>query len=113
MNSGRAKEIVQALNLHFFFREGLTEVQPPSLASYSLREMLDAVDEVRKLNGGPSIDGHKHVMMTPDPRLIAALYVAYHYPPEDPSDCNAVALGNGAAVLVVRVAALAIDGRSA
>jgi hypothetical protein len=98
----RAHEINSAMMAHVWFREGLRTDEPPSLGGYSLREMLDAVDRVKELNAAAeSQEGRKTVHMTCDPRLVAALYVAYHYPGEDPGNCLAVALGNGCAVLVV------------
>lgn len=41
--------------------------------------------------------------MTCDQRLLAALYVAYNYQGEKLSACEPVAVGNGNAVVVVKV----------
>ena len=101
MNQEQAREIVSKCLQHVFFREGLRTEPPASLFEYSLRELLEANEQVSEER--PRIaGGTQTIFMHCDPRLVAALYVAYHYEPEDPQDCNAVAYGPGSAVLVVK-----------
>ena len=96
----RAQAIVEACIAHVWYREGISDERPPSLAEYSLRELLDANEMLagHETRGGD----RRHISVHCDPRLVAALYVAYHYPPEDPHDCTPVAYGPESAVVIVR-----------
>src|SRR5437016_3656528 len=105
MDIERARGIVSACMAHVWYREGIATAPPPSLAGVSLRELLDANEMV---GAAPAISkagcsdcgqtpGSQHrpschraglvtagsqygaFMMHCDERLVAALYVAYHY----------------------------------
>ena len=92
MTQERAVQINDALMAHVWFREGLRTDLPPSLAEFSLREMLDASEMVAG------------VRMHCDPRLVAALYVAVHYPASPGAgleEFEVIAWANNTAVVTV------------
>jgi hypothetical protein len=93
MDETQAIEITDACMEHVLFREGIRTAAPRSLANYSLRELLDANETIA--NGTKA-------RMHCDQRLVAALYVAYHYDAQDPAELDAVALKPGAAVVVIK-----------
>ncbi len=97
MTIERAHEIVAVCLAHFLYQEGLNEKELPSLADYSLREMLEANEIVENLNQ----PGTQTVYVHCDPRYLAALYVAHHFDPDPPKDCTPIAFGPKSAVLVV------------
>jgi hypothetical protein len=101
MDRNQALKIVGACVEHVMYLEGAGDEPPASLAEYSLRELLEAnemiaADSLERTEAG-STTVHVHC----DPRLVAALYVAYHYEPEDPPRAI-IAAKDGAMVVVVR-----------
>lgn len=70
MSLERAKEINGACIAHVYYHQGLSSQQPPSLSDYSLSETIEAAKLIEK---------HDLPVMRCDERLLAALYVAYHY----------------------------------
>ena len=94
--------ITDACMQHAWYRQGLRTDFPPSLEGYTLRQLLDANETVAGNQPEAEEEGKKIYGMHCDPRLVAALYVAYHYAPEDPKDCYPVAYGPESAVVVVR-----------
>lgn len=102
MDIERAKEITKACTAHFFYREGLQKEPPPSLAEYSLAEMLEAQQVIKAANG--TGNGGTSTIFCDD-RLVAALYVAYHYAADPTGDCEAKAVsldGRGVFVFDMR-----------
>src|SRR5262249_14680855 len=82
MSLDRAWEIVASCAAHVWFQDGADMTPPPSLEDYSLQELLDANQIVRnssmqRIEGGTILD------VSCDDRLVAALYVLYHYRPDD------------------------------
>lgn len=80
----RAREIVRAINARAFVTMGMAD-ELASLEGVSLTQMLEAVRMIGNANaarraaaavngGGVTID------VTPDDRLIAAVYAIHHYP---------------------------------
>jgi len=78
----RAREIVAAMVGHVCWEVGAMETRPQSLAALSLAEMVEANRMVRQA-GAVEIEGvGEKVMLTAcEDRLVAALYVLYHYEP--------------------------------
>ena len=76
MDLNRAIEIVGICTQHVFYREGLIDKKPPSLADVSLRELIEAHDLLRVENDKPSVNGQKVIYTVCDDRLLAAIYVA-------------------------------------
>ena len=82
-----AAEINSAMVAHSMFAMGLREARPPSLARYTLRQMLDATEFVAAEDkAAVSVNGSKTIRMVCDPRLVAALYTLYHYEAQDPEE---------------------------
>ncbi len=81
MSEARAREITKACMQVHFVHMGIVDERPPSLAEYSLEELLEANRIVAGL--GPRDDGVIEVHCAA--RLVAALYVAenYHARPAD------------------------------
>jgi len=94
MSAERAQEIAGRCNLHVFWWSGAADGPPPSLAEYSLAELLEANHIVRD----------EGVRCRCDDRLVAALYAVYHYDPEDASHgrVSAIARAPGSALLCIR-----------
>jgi len=86
MDIERAEKIVGECIAHVLFRMGVTDEPPPSLAEYSLQELIDANRRVAEENDKQPTTGRRTIRMKCDDRLIAALYVAYHYDANDPAD---------------------------
>lgn len=81
----------------------------PSIASYSLAEMVEANRIVREVDLATQEPGSgpRTIHMTCDDRLTAALYVAAHFPGSDPADPDIICLlpdGRGVFVLDAREA---------
>lgn len=70
MSLERAKEINAACIAHAYHQLCLSSQPPPSLSGYSLSEIIEAAKLIEK---------HDLPVMRCDERLLAALYVAYHY----------------------------------
>lgn len=105
MDLARAREITDACAAHFFQQIGFEQKHPPSLAEYSLQEMLDAHRLVRAANDdADATDGTRTIHATCDDRYLAALYVAYHYEGSHPADCEAIATAQGRAVVLINLA---------
>lgn len=84
----RAREIVSACTKHVLFDMGVVEGRPRSLAGLSLRELLDANAIVAAANKAADAGGDPpavQVQTVCDPRIVAALYVAYNFDPQDPA----------------------------
>ncbi len=97
MDLVRAKQINEACFQHVMWGMGLTDKEPPSLEAYSLQEMLDASRLVKADNVG-----RQEVTVVCDERLIAALYVLYHYPASSIESVEPIARRPGAMVAVFR-----------
>jgi len=102
MSLERAREIASKCLAHVWVREGIKDGPAPSLAEYSLVELLEANHVVAADPGEPTGDGKRRVWMHCDDRLVAALYVGTHYPGCPPDDVDVVAIAAGNAVVVVR-----------
>jgi len=95
MDLDHARAIVNACARHVLWRQGLQPDPPPSLGDYSLAELVEA-NHLMRANGSANCDD----------RLVAALYVAYHWHAHEPDDdqIDPVAVScHGAGVVVVRV----------
>lgn len=110
MTMEHAREIVGKCNRHVWYREGLTDDLPPTLADYTLQELVTANHMVaaenqraRKAMSALENIGSKDIQVVCDDRLIAALYAVYHYPGQDHRDCQPVAAADGKAIVVVKV----------
>lgn len=81
MTLERAIEINTAICGVQFRQMGIIDTPQPSLKDISLRDMLDAVDMVSAESDKANIpDGKtRTIHMTPDPRLVAAVYCIEHY----------------------------------
>lgn len=84
MTSEQAHEINRACIRNGLRRFGLT-AESPSLRPYTLRQLIDARDIVAAENRETEKQPGPHrITMICDDRLLAALYVAYHYDPCEP-----------------------------
>lgn len=94
MTEERAREINRWMLDHSWYSMGLKDEKPPSLQEVSLEEMIEATKIVKGF-GSPTI--------TCDNRLIAALYVAYHYSaPKDIDSADTICeAADGRMVVVV------------
>ena len=101
MDLEKAKEISQKCSAHVWFQMGLKEERPPSLYEYSLEDLLNAQRVISEYNKTRT-DGCASLLCAD--RLIAALFVAYHYAVEDPDrgEVTPIIFGNGNAVVVVK-----------
>lgn len=99
MTPERADEINKALVAHSMYAMGLRADPPPSVAGYTLREMLDATDQVQAEDDAKPRP--QTIRFVCDARLIAAIYTLAHYPPCPPSDAQAVAHNERAGVFVI------------
>lgn len=89
----RSLDITRACIAHVMYRHGLQEEPPPSLAEYSLRDLLDANHAVRAHNSEPrGPDGKRTIHTVCDDRLVAALYVATHYRPSPAEEPEPIVL---------------------
>ncbi len=82
MTLGRAREIVAAMVGHVCWEVGAMETKPQSLADLSLAEMVEANRIVCEIGAVEIEAGAKEVRTVCEDRLIAALYVLYHYEPD-------------------------------
>ncbi len=108
-----AGKIVAACLSHVWYQQELSDEPPTSLAQYSLRELLEANalvatsprerDEEKKTTT---------IALHCDDRLIAALYVLYHYPASRADDLDAIAINPKAVVLVLARQAESVPTRS-
>jgi len=108
MTPERAREIVDKCNAHIWYGMGISENVPPSLAEYSLAELM-AANHMMAGEAGTTDnhDGTKSLAVHCDDRLVAALYVLYHYPAQPPSAVETVVNNDKAGIVVVRVDGLA------
>lgn len=83
MTNDRAIEINRMCYAHILYREGVREELPPSLEDISLPDMLEATKIV---------EGIMPQRMTCDHRLLAALYVAYHYQADEGEIITSIAI---------------------
>jgi hypothetical protein len=103
MDLKTAKEITHKCGLHVFYLQGVTEDEPPSLAEYTLSELLEANHRVKQWNArDPDEAGRKNMQIYCDDRLIAALYVTYQYEPDWPDDAQPIAMREGCVLLLLR-----------
>jgi hypothetical protein len=100
MSVEKAKEIVGCMVLWMMYHMEVTNDEPPKL-TYSLRELIEANDIVKKANKDaeqtPFIDGKRSRTMSLvcDDRLIAALYTAAHYPGGPAENAQSIIECNG------------------
>ncbi len=92
MTINEAQEIMSICFKHSLFCHEVIDEPPPSLAKYSLSDLLEAKGLV---------DEAKIEMMKCDDRGLAALYVAYHFPADDIENVNFIAKSNDGRVVVV------------
>lgn len=74
----------------------------PSLKDYTLGQMVEATRMVEEANRRP--EGHTgawHTQTVCDDRLLAALYVAHHYPASDPESIEPICLLPGGQLVCV------------
>jgi hypothetical protein len=103
MTRERAQQIVDACAAHTWYDMGIREELPPSLQEYSLRELLDA----NEMMSGPvgksqNPDGSTNTSLHCADRMVAALYVLYHYPADKPGDAESIVHNGRAGVFVAR-----------
>jgi hypothetical protein len=105
MELEQAKEIVQACVHHTMHKMGIIEEQPPSLYEYSLRELLDANDQVKADNDSRrDLKGPQSFQTVCDDRLVSALYTLYHFDgDQNGGRVEPIALANGKALICIRV----------
>lgn len=102
MTRERAQQIVDACAAHTWYDMGIREEPPPSLEEYSLRELLEANEMMAGQDGKTkNPDGSTNSTLHCDDRLVAALYVLYHYPPNEPGNVECVAHNGRAGVFVL------------
>ncbi|HYE20127.1 MAG TPA: hypothetical protein VEA69_16895 [Tepidisphaeraceae bacterium] len=102
MTLADARAIVSDCLTHVWYREGLRDDPPASLAGYSLAQLVEANRIVRDDPGDRQPDGTTRVMMNCDDRLVAALYVATHYEPEDQRDATPIAILNNGGLFYIK-----------
>lgn len=99
-----AKQIVSECMAHVWFRESLRTEPPPSLKKYSLRDLLDANSLIAGYPGNRNEESKTTtVMMHCDDRLIAALYILYHYPPSEPEDLEVIVSHAQSAIVAIKL----------
>lgn len=107
MTLERAREIVGAcVQNGVFLHLGARSGEVPSLASMTLADMVEANRLVQASNRESNTpDGvRRRIQTVCDDRLLAALYVAHHFPGSAPDECEPICLlPDGRAVFVVRV----------
>lgn len=97
----KARAINKACCAHVFKQMELIEEDPPSLRNYSLLDLIEAKEALEQYNWDRTDSKLESVC---DDRLLAALYVVYNYPGQDPNDIeDAICVGNGTAVITVKV----------
>jgi hypothetical protein len=103
----RDQDITGACVMNKMYSMGIGEglEPPPSLAEYSLQQLIDANHRVRDRNGTKNSDGSESYRMFCDDRLIAALYVAYNYEPEDQHDIDPIVRLDDRALICLAVSA--------
>lgn len=102
MEINKAKSIIQDIVCFVFYSEGIQssidDETLERLREYELEDMAKAQRIVAESNGSKILDenGVKeiHMQMNVDPRLIAALYVLFHYKSDDASDADCI-IGDG------------------
>jgi hypothetical protein len=102
MDLDRARQIVAACVNHSLFRMGVIEEPPPSLAEYSLGELLEANEMIRAQNDEVDAAGNRKIQIVCDDRLIAALYVLYHYEASELDDIRLIAANAANGVCCLR-----------
>lgn len=107
MTYERAVEIVEACTANGVYHMlGSRGREVPSIEDFSLAEMVEAQRVVRETEGArmKPVAGPQTFHVVCDARLVAALYVAQHFPGDDPDDANPVCLlPDGRAVFVLRL----------
>tara|TARA_R110002012_G_C11673164_1_gene613289 strand:+ start:4059 stop:4430 length:372 start_codon:yes stop_codon:yes gene_type:complete len=90
MTPERAIDICRRINARYFLALGLSEQpQLPSLEGVTLAEMLEAAEQVRKINALSALrPGASTVYVVPADRVIAAVYTVANYDP----DCGPIAI---------------------
>ena len=103
MTRERAQQIVDACAAHTWYDMGIREEPPPSLQEYSLRELLEANEMMAGKDGKTkNPDGSTNSALHCADRMVAALYVLYHYPPvRELSDAEPVVQNGRAGVFVL------------
>lgn len=102
MTRERAQQIVDACAAHAWYHMGIREEPPPSLQEYSLRDLLEANEMMAGEDGNfKNPDGSTNSALHCDDRLVAALYVLYHYPPNKPGNVEPVVHNGRAGVFVL------------
>jgi hypothetical protein len=81
MDGEQAKRLVAMMTEHAFYTQGIIDKQPQNISGFTLAEMLYANRYVENLNKNAKPDpaGKKTIQLVCDDRLIAAIYVLYHY----------------------------------
>lgn len=79
MTLEQAREINRLCCGHSLWLLGVS-LRPESLADYTLSQLVEARDLVRAQGETVDEQGRRSMALTCDDRLLAALYVAYHYP---------------------------------
>lgn len=83
----RALDICHAVNAFAMEAMGLGKADPKAVADLSLRDMLDALETVKRWNRRPHMDGVSYsTSMVPAERLIAAVFTLVNF--ADPSPCG-------------------------
>ena len=103
MELEQAQAILADCTAHTWFQLGLRETPPPDISKYSLSDMVEANEVVKKFNDVRT-DRCQSIVM--DDRLVAALYTLTHF---HTSETEPVVLNKEKAVLVVKLPANFFD----
>ncbi len=99
MDQETAQIINAACVSHVMYQQGFFQGPLPDLSEYTLEDLVQAAKMVKEANN--TSDGSIHSVCAE--RLLAALYVSYHYDGEDSGDVkDPVCLGRNA-VFVVKI----------
>jgi hypothetical protein len=101
MTAERADEINAAMVAHTMFEMGLRPDPPPSLAGYTLQEMLEAGKIVAAEDDAKPCP--KAVRTVCAERMVAALYTMTHYDPSDLEHINLLHHNGKVGIAVVRL----------
>jgi len=86
----RALDITDACVRNHYWMMGIIQEEPPSLADYTLLELVEANHAIAKDEGQVNPDGSRSIPIHCDDRLVAALYTAYHFDPSDQDDIDPI-----------------------
>jgi len=104
MNLQEARDITAACTANKMASMGIGENQPPSLADYSLEQLLVANRMVKEEPNTKNKDGTESMQMFCDDRLVAALYTVYHYEAEElGGDIDAIVRYGNKALICIHV----------